>query len=149
MTVILVAIAWLWITAIILIVAGATLYNWTRCMPPPDVRVERRVSAGLALAGAALVYLLLTGCAGSPAIQTRIQEVAVPVAVHPVDPAQVPALVEGLPPRPASPSAAADLLLAKVCELFGYMLQADPLVRAGAGLPPRPIANWPECERKR
>jgi hypothetical protein len=79
--------------------------------------------------------------------QTRTVEVKVPVAVQPIKPAQVPAVPAPLAKRPASLSAAADLLLAKVCELEAYALKADPLLRLSAGMPQQALAKFPECER--
>jgi hypothetical protein len=51
-----------------------------------------------------------------------------------------------LPKRPSSLSAAADLLLSKVCELEAYVLKADPLLRVSAGEPQKPLPRYPECE---
>jgi hypothetical protein len=91
--------------------------------------------------------LVLSGCA-TPAVQTRTVEVKVPVAVQPIKPAQVPAVPAPLGPRPQSLSAAADALLAKHCEFVAYALLADPLLRLSAGEPPRPLPQFPECERR-
>jgi hypothetical protein len=93
-----------------------------------------------------LLPLSLAACQ-TPAVQTRTVEVKVPVAVQPIKPAQVPAVPAPLAKRPASLSAAADLLLAKVCELEAYALKADPLLRLSAGMPQQALAKFPECER--
>lgn len=94
-----------------------------------------------------LCALALSACAGAPPVTTEIQRVVAPVTVYPVKAEQIPATPAPLPPRPASASAAADVLLAKVCELVGYVLVADPLLRAAANLAPRPLGGFPECER--
>lgn len=91
---------------------------------------------------------LLTACA-TPAVQDRIVEVKVPVAVQPIRPDQVPALPAPLPPRPTSLSGAADLLLSKWCEAVGYMLRADPLLKVSSGQPPVEAQLYPECEGRR
>jgi hypothetical protein len=83
----------------------------------------------------------------TPAVKDRVVEVRVPVAVQPIKPAQVPAVPAPLAKRPASLSAAADLLLAKVCELEAYALKADPLLRLSAGMKQQALARFPECER--
>jgi hypothetical protein len=33
-----------------------------------------------------------------------------------------------------------------VCDLEAYVLRADPLLRVSAGLPPRELPRYPECE---
>jgi hypothetical protein len=83
----------------------------------------------------------------TPAVKDRVVEVSVPVAVQPIKPAQVPVVPAPLVKRPASLSAAADLLLAKVCELEAYALKADPLLRVSAKMPPQALPKYPECER--
>lgn len=97
---------------------------------------------------AAIIILAFAqvSCAG-PAIKDRTVEVKVPVAVQPITPAQVPVLPKPLPPRPTSLSAAADLLLGKVCEWVAYGLRADPLLKVSAGQSPIAAAGYPECER--
>jgi hypothetical protein len=90
--------------------------------------------------------LLLSACA-SNAVQTRTVEVKVPVAVQPIKPAQVPAVPAPLAKRPASASAALDVLLADHCKWVAYGLLTDPLLRVSAGLPPQVLSTYPECER--
>lgn len=102
----------------------------------------RHISIALLVAVAAL---LLFGCS-TPAVKDRVVEVVKPVAVQPIKPEQVPALPSPLPSRPASLSAAADLLLSKWCEAVGYMLKADPLLKVSAGQPPKEVQHYPECE---
>jgi len=88
------------------------------------------------------------GCAGTPPIKDRVVEIKVPVSTPLLTPAQVPAVPAPLGPRPQSLSAAADTLLAKVCELEAYVLRADPLLRVSAGEKPSEAAVYPECEGK-
>lgn len=90
--------------------------------------------------------LVISGCATN-ATRTETVEVKVPVAVQPIKPAQVPSPPAPLGPRPQSLSAAADALLAKVCELEAYALKADPLLRLSAGMPQSALPKFPECER--
>lgn len=89
---------------------------------------------------------LLTACA-TPATRTETMEVKVPVAVHPIKPADIPAVPAPLGPRPQSLSEATDLLLAKHCEFVAYALLTDPLLRVSAGVPPQPLPKYPECEK--
>lgn len=107
-----------------------------------DARGARLAASVL---GLAILALLLAGCQ-TPATRTETVEFKVPVAVQPIKPEQVPAPPAPLPPRPTSLSAAADVLLAKVCELEAYVLRADPLLRLSAGLPQQALAKYPECE---
>lgn len=93
-----------------------------------------------------LFFLALTACQ-TPATKIETVEVKVPVAVQPITPAQVPAPPAPLPKRPESLSAAADVLLSKVCELEAYVLRADPLLRVSAGEPQQALPTYPECER--
>jgi hypothetical protein len=126
-----------------------TLPGWRRLVLFPLAGLRARVSGGtprfnrLSLS---LVPFALAACQ-TPAVQTRTVEVKIPVAVQPIKPAQVPAVPAPLAKRPASLSAAADLLLAKVCELEAYALKADPLLRLSAGMPQQALAKFPECER--
>jgi hypothetical protein len=92
------------------------------------------------------VGLLLAACS-TPAIKDRIVTVSMPIATRPLKPADLPAAPAPLGPRPQSLSAAADVLMSKVCELEAYVLRADPLLRLSAGLPQQALANYPECER--
>ena len=89
----------------------------------------------------------LSACS-TPVVKDRIVEVDKPVAVQPITAAQVPAVPKPLGPRPQSLSAAADTLLAKVCELEAYALRADPLLRVSAGMQQTPLPAFPECEPK-
>lgn len=89
--------------------------------------------------------LSLAACQ-TPAIKDRVVEVSVPIATKPLKPADVPVLPKPLPPRPSSLSAAADILLSKVCEWVGYGLRADPLLKVSAGEKQNPAAAYPECE---
>jgi hypothetical protein len=90
---------------------------------------------------------LLCSACQTPAVKDRIVEVQVPVATHPVKAEQVPAVPAPLAPRPSALSAAADLLLSKVCEFESYALKADPLLRVSAGLPPQDLPKYTECEQ--
>lgn len=95
-----------------------------------------------------IVAAALTACA-TPATRTVTQEVRVPVATQPLKPEQVPTPPAPLGPRPQSLSAAADVLLAAHCEFVAYVLKADPLLRISAGLPPKELPPFPECEGAR
>jgi hypothetical protein len=88
----------------------------------------------------------MVAACSTPAVKDRIVVEKVPVAVQPIKPEQVPTPPAPLPPRPSSLSAAADVLLSKVCDLEAYVLRADPLLRVSAGLPPRELPRYPECE---
>jgi hypothetical protein len=94
----------------------------------------------------ALVCILLTACGGGVVVKERVRTVSVPVAVRPVQPEQIPPLPLPLNNRPASPAAAADLLLGKFCEVLTYVFKADPLLRVSAGLEPRDFPRYPQCE---
>jgi hypothetical protein len=99
---------------------------------------QRVLVAGLTIA--------LAACQ-TPAERVRTVEVKVPVAVQPLKPEQLPTPPAPLPPRPSSLSAAADVLLSAHCAMVAYVLKADPLLRISAGLPPRELPRYPECER--
>jgi hypothetical protein len=92
------------------------------------------------------VMLAFAACS-TPAVRDRIVEVDKPVAVQPIKPADVPAVPAPLPPRPKELSAAADVLLSKVCEWVAYGIKADPLLRLSAGMQQQALAKFPECER--
>lgn len=116
------------------------------------VRPSARASASFpsdaayrASATALLLALSLTACQ-TPALKDRIVEVDKPIAVQPIKPADVPKVPAPLPKRPSSLSAAADVLLSKICELEAYVLRADPLLRVSAGMPQQALAKYPECE---
>jgi hypothetical protein len=68
-----------------------------------------------------LSFGILAACQ-TPATRTQTVEVKVPVAVHPIKSEQVPIVPAPLGPRPASPSAAADILLADHCKWVAYGL---------------------------
>lgn len=87
----------------------------------------------------------LTACQ-TPAVKDRVVTVSVPIATKPLKPADVPAVPAPLGPRPQSLSAAADVLMSKVCELEAYVLRADPLLRLSAGMPQQALVKFPECE---
>lgn len=89
--------------------------------------------------------LSLSGCATS-AVEEKIVEVKVPVAVQPIKPEQVPVIPTPLPARPLSLSAAADVLMAKWCEAVIYIIKADPLLRVSSGQVPGQAPLFPECE---
>lgn len=93
-----------------------------------------------------LILALVMASCSTPPVRDRVVEVVKPVAVQPIKPEQVPPLPGPLPPRPSSLSAAADVLLSKVCEFVGYALKADPLLRVSAGQQPVDTQRYPECE---
>lgn len=97
--------------------------------------------------GVAIVSLLLAACSTPTVTRTETVEVKIPVAVQPIRADQVPAVPAPLPPRSGNLSADADTLLAKLCELAGYAIRADPLLRLSAGLPPAPPPRFPACEK--
>jgi hypothetical protein len=105
---------------------------------------DRAVSAILWVAAIGAI-ILLTACAHHP-VKIETVEVKVPVAMHPITPAQVPQPPAPLPPRPANLSSAADVLLGQVCRLEAYVIRVDPLLRVSAGLPPASVPAFPECE---
>lgn len=89
--------------------------------------------------------LLLASCE-TPPVKIQTVEVKVPVATPMLKPDQVPSPPAPLGPRPQTLSAAADMLLSKVCELEGYVIRADPLLRISAGEDPKALPKFPECE---
>lgn len=95
----------------------------------------------------ALILSLLLASCSSPPVRVETVEVKVPVAVQPIKADQVPAAPAPLGPRPQSLSAAADVLLSKVCEWVAYGIKADPLLRVSAGAQQKALAKYPECER--
>lgn len=90
------------------------------------------------------MVFLLFGC-GGPVIEERVKTVPVPVAIQPIRAEQVPQPVTPLPARPRSDAAASDLLLAKVCELYSYMVVAHPLLLLSAGARQSAVPDYPEC----
>jgi hypothetical protein len=94
----------------------------------------------------AAIAIVLTGCASTSAVQDRVVEVKVPVAVQPIRADQVPAAPAPLPPRPPTVQQATDMLLSKWCEAVAYVLKADPLLHISAGEKPRDLPKFPECE---
>lgn len=92
-----------------------------------------------------VIFIAASACSPSTVVKERVRTVSVAVPTQPIRPDQLPAVVSPLPDRPADPAAASDLLLAKVCQLYAYMLQADPLLRLSAGAPAAPVADWPAC----
>jgi hypothetical protein len=88
----------------------------------------------------------MASACSTPATKIQTVEVKIPVATQPITAAQIPPAPAPLPKRPSSLSAAADLLLSKVCELEAYVLKADPLLRVSAGEPQKPLPRYPECE---
>lgn len=93
-----------------------------------------------------LFGFLLAACSTPTVVRDRVVEVSVPIAVQPIKPADVPAVPTPLPPRPKELSAAADVLLSKVCEWVAFGLKADPLLRVSAGMRQEALAAYPECE---
>jgi hypothetical protein len=93
-----------------------------------------------------LAFAALTACATGPT-KTETVEVKVPVAVQPIEPADVPALPAPLPKRPKDARAALDVALAQVCRFVSYALKADPLLRVSAGLPPLEAPDYRECRK--
>ena len=84
---------------------------------------------------------LLAGCA------TTRPAAAPPIVMHtaPLAGVALPAPPAPLGPRPDSLSAAADALLAQVCRLSAYVIQAVPLLGAAKGeTAAAPL--YPECE---
>lgn len=88
----------------------------------------------------------LASCAQPTVVRDRVVEVVKPIATQPIKPADLPAMPAPLPPRPGNLSAAADVLLAKVCEWVAYGLRADPLLKVSAGQGQSTAAKYPECE---
>jgi hypothetical protein len=96
----------------------------------------------------AICLCCMGAACSTPATKIQTVEVKVPVATHPVNPADVPALPAPLPKRPADARQALDVALAQVCRFVSYALKADPLLRVSAGLPPQEAPAYPECQRR-
>lgn len=96
------------------------------------------------------VALTLAACSttGDPPVRDRIVYVDRPVAIQPIKPEQVPAIVAPLGARPATLPQIADRALAGFCEAVAYIVKADPLLRISAGQTPRRLPNYPECDRR-
>lgn len=93
------------------------------------------------------LFVLISICACStPAVKTQIVEMKIPVAVQAIVPEQIPPLPSPLTPRPQSLSAAADVLLSKVCEWVAYGIRSKPLLDVSAGRTPNEAPRFPECE---
>jgi hypothetical protein len=94
------------------------------------------------------MLVLIAGCGHDGAERPQMPAALVPVMIHPIKPEDVPAIPKPLKrPRPKSLRAAADVLLAKVCEWAAYGIKADPLLRVSAGLQPTLWDVYPECRR--
>jgi hypothetical protein len=106
------------------------------------MNIYGRLGAGLNLAAA----LTLAACQ-TPEVKKETVEVRIPVAVQPIKPADVPALPAPLPKRPTDARAALDVALAQVCRFVSYAVKADPLLRLSAGLSPKDVPAYPECEK--
>lgn len=118
-----------------------------RSRHPIPIEAPAGELSSLATGATTLVLALCLAACQTPAVKDRVVEVDKPVAVQPITAAQVPTVPAPLGPRPQSLSAAADTLLAKVCELEAYALRADPLLRLSAGLPQQQLPPFKECER--
>lgn len=130
----------------VLFLVAAACFAWVGLIRLTTAPINRAEVARYFFAALiAMLFVALTGCS-TPAIKDRVVEVDKPVAVQPITPAQVPTPPPPLPKRPTSLSAAADVLLSKVCELEAYVLRADPLLRVSAGMPQQALAKYPECE---
>lgn len=92
-----------------------------------------------------LAACLSAAACATPAERVRIVEKMVPVAEKPIAAGDVPRVPAPLGKRPATASAAADLLLAKHCEWVGYAEVAQQLLALSAGLPPATPLRFPEC----
>ena len=92
-----------------------------------------------------LSFVMLAACS-TPAIKDRIVTVSIPIATHPIKPADVPPVPAPLGPRPQSLSAAADVLLSKVCEWVAFGIRVQPLLRVSAGEKQAELPRFPECE---
>lgn len=102
----------------------------------------------LKLSGLAVMISLAACQSTRPVREVKVVERPVPVAEKPISAADIPGVPAPLPPRPSDLSQAADLLLAKVCELVGYVRRADPLLRLSAGIDAGAPPAFPECEPK-
>ena len=91
------------------------------------------------------LFVMVAACGGGTVVEERVVSVSKAVPTRPIRLDQIPRPIDPLPPRPADPAAATDLLLAKICELYGYMLQAAPLLTLSAGAPPARVEEYPEC----
>lgn len=98
---------------------------------------------------ASLIPLLLLTACGGTVVEKEIQTVPVAVKVQPIKVTDIPPPVTPLPARPRSDAAASDLLLAKVCELYAYMVRAHPLLLLSAGAEQSGVPVYPECRETR
>jgi hypothetical protein len=130
---------------LLLLVGALALFAGGMSDAPEAGDESSKTGCIIGAAGIVLVVIALAACS-TPAVKTETVEVKVPVATTPLKPAQIPTPPAPLPKRPDSLSAAADILLSKVCELEGYVLKADPLLRVSAGLPQQALPKYPECE---
>lgn len=105
-------------------------------------RIPRAIGAFAAMA-------LLSACAGDPRaiVQTQIVKEAVPIAVQPIKPADVPNPPAPLGRRPPSAQQAADLAFSGWCSAVAYIIRAYPLLRLSAGEPPAQAPDYPECRK--
>lgn len=92
-----------------------------------------------------MLFVLSLAACSTPAVKDRIVVEKVPVAVQPIKPADIPKAPAPLPSRPESLSAAADVLLSKVCELEAYVLKTQPLLQLSAGVPITDLPRYQEC----
>lgn len=92
--------------------------------------------------------LALAAC--TPRVITRTEAVEVPVThiERAVSAEEVLALQPPPPlgPRPASATAAADTLAAKLCEYVRFAAPLDLMVQHAAGLTPKPRVAEPLCD---
>lgn len=96
----------------------------------------------------ALIALMLAGCSTTPPERIKIVEKVVPVSEKPIAATDIPKVPAPLGPRPTTARAAADTLLAKVCEFVSYADTADGLMAVSAGIPQPPPLKFPECEER-
>lgn len=114
--------------------------------------LHKAVIAGLAILIVVCVFGALAACS-TPAVRDRIVVEKVPVATRPIKAADVPTPPSPLPPKPklangkTDVSRAGDILLSDHCSWVAFGLKAFPLLRSAAGLPPRELPSYPECER--
>lgn len=110
----------------------------------------KRLITTIGLLAAFAFLSLLSACAETPRaiVQDKIVTETVPVAVQPIKPADIPVPPPALGPRPPSAQQAADAAFAAHCRDVAFVIDAFPLLRLSAGLPPAQAPDYPECTKR-
>lgn len=137
------------VAAVIAILGGAlAVFGGMTSDAPEEGNKMTKKGCAWALCGLiSLVAMFLGGCASTAPVRTVTVETKVPVAVHPIDPKQIPAPPPPLGPRPKTLPQAADKAFGGWCSAVAFIIRAVPLLNVGAGLPPAQAPRYPECEK--